>query len=353
MLHADRILVYSSTKENGKDTLIYVSKLVNSSTGVRANSEAFTLPSTLITPPASDGKTTMWTIRSISLDDRYMIVAKLESSSYQPLYLVNISDTATAPSQPEYIALPGVISEEDTATSYATFSQDPSQPHLLYLITDAYSDFASVLAYDIQSKSIAHITTPEPDLHAIRPIPWDAGSLHVSEEHVMFKANIDGWDELFVHPLKGKYKGQVIQIKFDQEVVKFSYLPNTRNGKPWQLVMSLASSRRAPSLFCLDLEPTLDNLKTEEGNALVHASLKAYEQAQAFLPAYRTLPAQLIKYTSFDGLEIPVMYYHPADRQQAVPLIIYMHGGPASQSTPLPAPYDTLVLSFPFGATCC
>lgn len=339
-------MVYSSTKENGKDTLVYVSKLVNSSTGALANGDAFTLPSKLITPPASNGKTVMWTTKSISLDDRYLILAQRQSQSYQPLYIVDISDAAN-PSKPEYIPLPGVISEENTATLYATFSQDPSQPHLLYLVTDAYGDFESIVTYDIQSKSIVHITTPEPNLHAIRPIPWDIGGLHVSEEHILFKANIDGWDELFVHPLQGKYKGEIIQVKFDQEVVKFSYLPNTRNGKPWQLVMGLASSRRTSSLFFLDLELAMGNLQKEEGNLFVRGSLKAYEQAQAILPAYRTLPAQLIRYKSFDDLEIPVMYYHPADRQKAVPLVISIHGGPTSQALPLAATYDTHMLLFP------
>ena len=324
-------MAFASTKENGIDTLIYISKLVDSSTGAQANGDMFKLPATLVTPATSDGKTMYWGIESISSDDHYMILTKNQSASHQPLYIVNITDTA--PSEPKYIALPGAIDGEDTANTYAIFSKDPSQPHLVYVITDAYSEFSSVVTYDAHSRSVTHITTPDPSLNAIRPIPWDISNIQVSEEAVMFRANIDGWDELFVHPLRGMHKGEIVQIRFNQEVGVISYITDTQNRTPWRLVMSVASSKQESSLFFLDLEDALTKVQVEEGNPFVCVSLKPYQQAQAILPSYRTLPPQLVKYKSFDGLEIPVMYYHPADRQQAVPLVISIHGGPASQST--------------------
>lgn len=121
-------------------------------------------------------------------------------------------------------------------------------------------------------------------------------------------------------------------------------MANTLNGKPWQVVLDPASSRINRSVFSLDLEPELDNVQAEEGKAFLQVSLKAYEQAQAIVPTYRTFPGQLLRYKNFNGLQIPVMYYHPAERQQAVLLVISLHGGPTSQVTSLFKPYDIYML---------
>jgi dipeptidyl aminopeptidase/acylaminoacyl peptidase len=48
-------------------------------------------------------------------------------------------------------------------------------------------------------------------------------------------------------------------------------------------------------------------------------------------------PPKLLKFKSFDGLEVPCMYYHPNDGKMAVPVIVNIHGGPESQSSDFPA----------------
>ncbi len=50
---------------------------------------------------------------------------------------------------------------------------------------------------------------------------------------------------------------------------------------------------------------------------------------------------ELVRYTSFDGLEIPAYYYRPAATSRAsaagLPVIVFVHGGPESQFRPLHA----------------
>ncbi|KAF8579006.1 alpha/beta-hydrolase [Ramaria rubella] len=332
---SNRIMAYTSTKANGRDTLVYVSKLVDSSIGAHGNTENFTLSAKLVTPPAPEAKAgTWWTIKSISLDDNYILLSKFHGASHQPLYIANISEHSS--SEPEQIVFPGIRSDAEVAIQLASFSRDPRQPNLIYLVTNAYGDFASVVMYNIKHRSISHITTFEPNLLATRPIPWDIQSLRVSAEHIIFKASVEGWSQLFILPLQGTHGGQVIQIKFDREIGDLSCISNSQNGKAWEIVLDIANSNTARSLFSIDLRTALeDTLTDEEGNPFVLASLKPYKQAQAIVPTYRTLSAQLFKYQSFDGLEIPVMYYHPSNRQKAVPLVISIHGGPAIQATSL------------------
>ena len=44
--------------------------------------------------------------------------------------------------------------------------------------------------------------------------------------------------------------------------------------------------------------------------------------------------AEVIRYKSFDGLEIPAIYYkpHQATEENPVPALVWVHGGPGGQS---------------------
>jgi hypothetical protein len=83
------------------------------------------------------------------------------------------------------------------------------------------------------------------------------------------------------------------------------------------------------SLAYLNIKDRLENVKRDEsGGAYISVPLARYTQAAPIPPAYRTLPAKLLRFNSFDGLEIPCMYYHPNDSNSVVPVVISIHGGP-------------------------
>lgn len=322
-----RILAFSSTKENKKDTLIYITKLIGSNTDAKADSTPFNLPSKLITPIIGEG-TSRWVVEDISVDDRYILVTKEYGSSHRPLYIINIS--GEEPTAPERIKFPQSTEKDDqTVTTLPKFSKN-SNPYLIYLITNAYGDFKSVITYDVQTRSVTHITTPEPDLHALRPIPWETMSLSVTKEHLFFRANVDGWTNLFVMPLLGSHKNKVIEVKPDWEGGQITYVHNALNGSPHELVLKLLSHRSRGWMARLDIAEALRNVKPNhlDASPFISVSLQKYEQASCKDSTFRTLPATLIRYKSFDGTEIPAMYYHPNERKSFVPLVISIHGGP-------------------------
>jgi len=78
-------------------------------------------------------------------------------------------------------------------------------------------------------------------------------------------------------------------------------------------------------------EPERD--EQDPGNFFVYVSPRAYRQAAPSPPLFKVHPPKLLKFKSFDGLEVSCMYYHPDESQTAVPVVIQIHGGPASQST--------------------
>ncbi|KAJ7032743.1 Alpha/Beta hydrolase protein [Mycena alexandri] len=326
---SNKIMVFTSNKENGVDTLVYVADLADTQIDAVADSKPFTLPSRLVTPPP-DGGNSRWTISDISVDDQYLLLTNTFTSSYAPCYLARVSG-----GQPELIVLPNATEkQEETAFHEPTFSRDPATPHLVYMVSNAYGDFLSILAYDTLSRTVRHITTPEPELRALRPINWPCIDLNVTSEYIYFRSNAGGYTNFFLWPLSGPLKDTIIEIKPEWEGGQFKSKVNTVNGRPLEVVLTLVSHLSQSSLARLDLTGRLEDVKRDEdGRAYISVPLQRYTQAAPIPPAYRTLPAKELRFKSFDGLEIPCIYYHPTDAKSKVPVVISIHGGPASQST--------------------
>ena len=328
-----RLLVFASTKENGKDTLVYFAKLVDSDTGAKADPNAFLLPSRLIAPKMGTG-TSYWIPESISVDDRQLALTMYHGYSYRPLYILDITGTDTK--IPKLVTLPGITEMvEETSCRSPRFSHEPSQAHMLYLITNAYGDFASVIVYDTLAETVLHITTPEPDLHPLRPIPWETEGLLVTSTALFFCANVEGWKIMYYVPLAGAYAHNVLEVRMrDWEGSPVAYVTNVRNGRPNELAVQFNSFRVNGFLACLDFSSVLEDAERDErGNLFVSVAPRAYRQATPSPPQFKVHPPKLLKFKSFDGLEVPCMYYHPYGGKTAVPVVINIHGGPEGQST--------------------
>ena len=339
-----RLLVFASTKENGKDTLVYSARLIDSDTGAKADSSPFLLPSRLIAPKIGKG-TTYWIPESISVDDKYVALTMNYGHSYRPLYILDISGVDHK--MPEQVNLPGATEKaEETLYSDAKFSHDPAQAHMLYLITNAFGDFASVVAYNTLAGTVTHITTPKRlDLHPIRAIPWETDGLLVTAAALFFSANVEGWQTMYAMPLSGagaNVSGQpreVFEVRMrDWEGSPVAYTSNVRNGRPNVLVVQFNSFRMNGFLALVDFSsvfevgnPRLE--RDEQGNSYFYVAPRAYRQATPSSPRFEVYSPKLLKFKSFDGLEVPCMYYHPEKGKTAVPVVINIHGGPAGQST--------------------
>ncbi|KAF8272722.1 alpha beta-hydrolase [Lactarius quietus] len=323
--HSNRLFVFASTKENGKDTLVYCAKLIDSNTGAVDNNTPFSLPSRLIASKKADQRTTSWSPESISLDDKQVALILYNGYADSPLYIADIS--GEKPKEPQLITLPGAT-EKFGETSYRSprFSRDPTQAHVLYVITNAFGDFASVVAYDTHARTVTHITTPEPGLRALRPIPWETGGLL-------------GWQTMYAVPFSGAHANKVLEVRCVQgwEGSPVGYATNVRNGRPNELVVHFNSFRMNGFLASIDFSHAFETeaaaKRDEQGHLFVLVAPKAYRQAAPSPPRFNVYAPKLLKFRSFDGLEVPCMYYHPNDGKTAVPVVINIHGGPESQST--------------------
>ncbi|KAI0318123.1 Alpha/Beta hydrolase protein [Amylostereum chailletii] len=335
---SNKLLAFSSTMENTKDILLYIVLLTGSNTGLKADegvSFNLTKIAKLVTPiPPQGPETTRWLLECFSIDDRYVLATQPIGSSYRPIYIIDISHEK--PKEPERLVFPGTTENPDETTyGPAAFSQDPANPHLIYAITNAYGDFNSVVTYDVQTRTVVHITTPEPSLHSLRPIPWDVYSPRVTSTALIFRANVEGWHTLYALPLSGPHKDHVVELKLDWKGGFITFGTNHRNGRPNELVLELTSYRTSVGLALVDISSVFGDAVQKDADGRLFVDLKPTHYAQAIPapPQFKTPAPQLLKFKSFDGLEVPSIYYHPNNGKTSVPVVIGIHGGPESQAT--------------------
>ncbi|KAG8216031.1 alpha beta-hydrolase [Butyriboletus roseoflavus] len=328
---SNKLVAFVSNKENNTDTFAYLARLIGSNTGATSDSTPFSLPSKLITPPLRDGKTEKWVTRSISIDDKYLLLTRVYGNAYQSMFLVDIS--GPEPGKVERINLPGATEREEAMTANGSFSLNPSSPYVAYVITNAYGDFDAVVSYDIEQRAVTHITTPNLDasVPVLKPIAWEVDHLGVTDAYIYFTANVEGWSTLYAVPLSGPNKNTVVEVKLGWEGGWIACSHNGRNGYPYEIALRLASyrSRGFVRRATLDLQ-TLKH--TTDGNAYVDVEMTPYVQAVAPEVAKAVAP-RLVRFRSFDGLEVPALYYHPNEGKSRVPVVIGIHGGPESQAT--------------------
>lgn len=324
-------MAFVSNKENDTDTLAYLTRLVGSNTGATSDSTPISLPSKLVTPLLRDGKTERWVTRSISVDDKYLLLTRAYGNVYQPMFVVDIS--GLEPGKVERIILPGATERGEATTANGSFSLDPSNPHVAYVITNAYSDFDAVVSYDIDQRTITHITTPNlgASVPVLKPIACEVGHLGVTDACIYFTANVEGWNTLYAMRLSGPNKNTVVEVKLGWERGWIAYTHNGRNGHPYEIALRLASyrSRGFVRRAVLDLQ-TLKH--TPDGNAYVDVAMTPHVQAAA-PEVPKAVAPRLIKFRSFDGLEVPALYYHPNEGKSKAPVVVGIHGGPESQAT--------------------
>lgn len=333
-------MVFSSTEDGPANYHIYMTRLVDSNTGTTPTSSSpFDLPRMRITETPASGKC-RWSTSSISVDKKYLALTQPLGSSYQPLYVLDISDPAKLPALPELITLPGATERQDnTSNSSIAFSRDPTTPHRLHFITDAYGDFRAAVTYDLNTRTVLHITAAEPALQAIRPIPWDIRSQALTDKILYFTANIDGWSKPHCVPLIGPYANQVIEMRLQgpgDDSAGIGFLHNAKDGRPYELCIVLASYKSSGGIAYADIEQHLERVQTDNnGHLYITVPFTLYKQAQPIPPAFKTPAPKLVRFKSFDGLEVPFVYYHPYDGKKRVPLNVEIHGGPAVQATTL------------------
>ena len=231
-------------------------------------------------------------LSDISNDEKYLLLSKSITTSENKFYLFDINENKRI----EISSLTGSYSS-------AGFSNDNKS--FLY-ITDINNEFSYLNKYDIESMESSLIYETE----------WDVMYSYLSknEKYRIIGVNEDGKNSVKVIEVDSN-----LPIKFpsfnNEDISSVSFSESEK-----KIRLNVGSSKMPNDLFVYDIEA--ETLKKITNNLNPKIDSKSL------------VSAQVIRYKSFDGLEIPAIYYKPlsATKNNKVPALVWVHGGPGGQS---------------------
>ena len=193
--------------------------------------------------------------------------------------------------------------DSDVANYSQAFSPDGRS---LFYTTDEGSEFSQLMRYDLASDQKTEVLSPN----------WDVARVGLSRDGRLLVAavNNDAKTEIQLFETTGMRPVQLPKLP-DADISEVSLSQDGRH------MAFLAESGRSPAVpYVLDL-----------------ASGELRQLARALNPAIESehlAEAQVVRFKSYDGLEIPGLLYKPQQAGPAnkVPALVWVHGGPGGQS---------------------
>ena len=278
--HAKDKFMYSTTRRNGADRDLWIMDPQNPQSS----------------KPIAELTGGGWAGADWSPDDKTVIARESISVTKSNLWLI---DVATGKKE----ALNDVTKE--VAYGGAQFSNDGLG---LYYTSDQASEFEQLFWMDLKTKKSVCLT---------EEIPWDIEGFEVTEDGSLlgFLTNEAGSSKAYlmdtatrkIQPVKGLPNGVIGGAKWHS---------NNRD-----IAFTINSARSTSDIYSLDV-------KTGEVSRWTESELGG-------LVADELAEPELIKWPSFDGLEITGFVYPAAKKFTGKrPVIINIHGGPEGQSRP-------------------
>lgn len=231
-------------------------------------------------------------IGDLSDDEKYLSLSKSINTNDSDLFLYDLQ----AKTQTQ-------INTEQSANSSQDFSPDNSA---LYYTTDLGNEFSYLMKYDISTEERTKVMERD----------WDIMGSYFTESGT-YQVTYINEDAKNTIEVKETETGENIALPSLPNMA----ITNVGFSDDEKLMRFYAGGSQTPSNLYVY------NLETKETKQLTNVLNP--EIAQEDL-----VTAEVIEYKSFDGLEIPAIYYKPkqASANSKVPALVWVHGGPGGQS---------------------
>jgi dipeptidyl aminopeptidase/acylaminoacyl peptidase len=184
----------------------------------------------------------------------------------------------------------------------------------VFLATDRDGDFVRLARLDLSTLEIEYLTPDDRDVEEVE-LSEDGRWLAVSR-------NIEGYSNFMLFNGKGR---RVPGPEMPEGIIGgFEFSPDGT-----RLAFTLTGPNRNPDVWLVDLPDG-------EPRRLTRSSTAGVPRSTFRRP-------KVVRYPSFDGREIPALFYEP-DAENA-PVVVNVHGGPEAQSRPLFAPVTQYILN--------
>lgn len=241
----------------------------------------------------------------ISSDGNYMVMTRSYRSDDNDLYLLDMKTK-------EAKLMTTHDNFNEPAEFYSvSFSKDNGK---VYIVSNNKNDFYRFLEYNISSGKTETVNIPFLNQYQ----NWDVSSVVFSADRskAVFIINADGYDKLVMYDLLNSTEIEV------PASIESSSITATRfsNGSD-KMILGINSAANPSVLY----EWIFSSNSVQQ---VTYPTLAGIDPASFVEP-------ELMRYKSFDGLEIPAFIYIPKNIEPGtkVPCIIFIHGGPEGQST--------------------
>ncbi|HUO81584.1 MAG TPA: prolyl oligopeptidase family serine peptidase [Gammaproteobacteria bacterium] len=237
-----------------------------------------------------------WEIQEVSRDGQWVSIARNHTNADSDIYLWNARD-------PDRDPVLITAHEGDAIHNVLSFSPDSRR---LFYATNAHGEFAEAWRYDLSAGRHERVLRK----------PWDVDFLYFSEQgrYRVTGVNADARTEVEILdtrtgervPLPELPPGDVSGVTFSRDETR--------------MALYLDSSRSPSNLHVVDLDTGSHRQLTDALNPAIDTA--------------HLVEASVVRYASYDGLEIPAVLYRPhqAKATAAVPALVWVHGGPGGQS---------------------
>jgi dipeptidyl aminopeptidase/acylaminoacyl peptidase len=229
-----------------------------------------------------------------SPDDRRLLLSHEISSAEQPLFVLELDSRQIRPLAP---------TTAPVSYQHPHWAADGS----IYLLTNRDRDLMSLARLDPDTGEVFYMIEESWEVEALALSP--GGRL------LAYTLNDEGYARLYLYDPAGQDAPQLVSglppgiaaepvFSADGRQVAISVQSPQRNLDIWRVTVS--------SLAC---------------HQVTRSSLAGIPQDSLVAP-------ELIHYPTFDQRQIPAFFYRPAHVKPPWPVILYVHGGPASQIRP-------------------
>lgn len=228
----------------------------------------------------------------MSDDENFIALSKVINTNDIDLFIYNVKTKETTK-----------INENLSANSAQDFSVDNAT---FYYTTDDGGEFSYLMSYDLESKEKQKVVEKS----------WDimGSGLTSQGNYMVVYTNEDGKNAIDI--LDAKTMQPIDLPDFGNKSITSV---NFSDNEEW-MRMYVGGSNAPSDLYTY-------NLKTKEQYKLTHV-------LNDEIDAEDLVNAEVIRFKSFDGTEIPAIYYlpHQASETNKVPALVWVHGGPGGQT---------------------
>ncbi len=229
---------------------------------------------------------------SISNDKNHIALVQSLNTNDSDLFIYNVKTREKTK-----------INENQSGNAAQDFSNDSAS---LYYTTDNGAEFSYLMKYDLNTKEKSNVLQK----------PWDISGAGFTEKgnYMVVYVNEDGKNVIEVIDTKTNMPIELPDFG-DQSITSVGM----SDDEKW-MRMYVGGSNTPSNLYTYNFETKEQHKLTNVLNEDIHPE--------------DLVTAKVVRYKSFDGVEIPAIYYlpHQASKDNKVPGMIWVHGGPGGQT---------------------